>query len=126
MSARSQAQGRNQGPVVALTAPMPGSTYPAPVTITVAANGSVKVMEFYAGPTLIGSDTKESIRRDLEQRAGGHLFGDGRRARQPRHRDDVGGEGQLEWRNRVSRERDYRQRSDDSGPRAVHGISGSR
>jgi hypothetical protein len=49
-------------PTVSLTAPASGSAYTAPATITVSAsastgNGSITKVEFYAGTTLIGTDT---------------------------------------------------------------------
>jgi regulation of enolase protein 1 (concanavalin A-like superfamily) len=52
----------NQPPAVSLTAPANGATFTAPATLTVSANasdpdGAVTAVEFYAGTTLIGSDT---------------------------------------------------------------------
>ena len=52
----------NQPPTVALTAPANGATFTAPATIAVSAtagdtDGTVTTVEFYAGTTLIGSDT---------------------------------------------------------------------
>jgi regulation of enolase protein 1 (concanavalin A-like superfamily) len=52
----------NLAPVVALTAPAIGATYTAPATITVSASasdtdGTVSSVSFYAGATLIGTDT---------------------------------------------------------------------
>jgi regulation of enolase protein 1 (concanavalin A-like superfamily) len=52
----------NQAPTAALTAPANGATFTAPATITVSANssdsdGTVAKVDFFAGATLIGSDT---------------------------------------------------------------------
>jgi hypothetical protein len=52
----------NHAPTVVLTAPLTGASYPAPATVTVSAtatdiDGTVTIVEFYAGTTLIGSDT---------------------------------------------------------------------
>jgi len=52
----------NQPPLVSLTTPAAGATFAFPATITVTAtasdpDGSVAVVEFYAGATLIGSDS---------------------------------------------------------------------
>jgi regulation of enolase protein 1 (concanavalin A-like superfamily) len=52
----------NQVPTVSLTAPASGATYTAPATVTVSAtasdgDGTVTTVEFFAGATLIGSDT---------------------------------------------------------------------
>jgi RHS repeat-associated protein len=52
----------NAQPTVALTAPVDGSAYTAPATITITASASdaddaVTKVEFYSGTTLLGSDT---------------------------------------------------------------------
>jgi regulation of enolase protein 1 (concanavalin A-like superfamily) len=52
----------NQPPSVSLTAPAAGATFSAPATVTVAAtstdaDGSIASVSFFAGTTLIGSDT---------------------------------------------------------------------
>jgi regulation of enolase protein 1 (concanavalin A-like superfamily) len=52
----------NQAPTVSLSAPANGASFTAPATITVAAtagdaDGTVAAVEFYAGTTVIGSDT---------------------------------------------------------------------
>ena len=52
----------NTPPTVALTAPAAGTTYTAPATITMSAtasdaNGTVSQVQFYAGTTLVGTDT---------------------------------------------------------------------
>jgi regulation of enolase protein 1 (concanavalin A-like superfamily) len=52
----------NTPPTVSLTAPAAGSTYTAPASVTIAANaadanGTVARVDFYAGSTLVGSDT---------------------------------------------------------------------
>ena len=52
----------NTPPTVSLTAPAAGSAYAAPASVTITANasdanGSVARVDFYAGPTLVGSDT---------------------------------------------------------------------
>jgi hypothetical protein len=52
----------NQPPAVSLTSPAAGATYTAPATITLSASasdadGTVTAVEFYAGTTLLGSDT---------------------------------------------------------------------
>src|SRR6185503_20080307 len=52
----------NQAPTVSLTEPADGATFTAPATITVNAtasdtDGTVTAVDFYAGTTLIGSDT---------------------------------------------------------------------
>jgi regulation of enolase protein 1 (concanavalin A-like superfamily) len=52
----------NTPPTVSLTAPAAGSTYVAPASVTITANaadanGSVARVDFYVGPTLVGSDT---------------------------------------------------------------------
>jgi hypothetical protein len=52
----------NAPPTVALTAPTAGSTYVAPASVTLTANaadpnGSIARVDFYAGSTLVGSDT---------------------------------------------------------------------
>jgi hypothetical protein len=52
----------NTPPTVSLTAPAAGSTYTAPVNITLDAtaadaNGTVTKVDFYAGTTLLGTDT---------------------------------------------------------------------
>ncbi len=54
--------GANTGPTVSLTQPVTGGTYTAGANIPLAANaadpgGSVQRVEFYAGTTLIGTDT---------------------------------------------------------------------
>ena len=54
--------GANQPPAVSLTAPANGATYTAPATITVSASaadtdGSIARVEFFAGSTLLGTDT---------------------------------------------------------------------
>jgi hypothetical protein len=54
--------GPNSGPNVALTGPADNATYAVPATIPLAAtaadsDGSVSAVEFYAGTTLLGSDT---------------------------------------------------------------------
>jgi len=52
----------NQAPAVSLTAPANGATFTAPASITVTASasdadGTIAKVEFFAGTTLIGSDT---------------------------------------------------------------------
>src|SRR5204862_484060 len=52
----------NQAPTVSLTAPANGATFTAPATITVSAtaadaDGTVAKVDFFAGTTLIGTDT---------------------------------------------------------------------
>ncbi len=52
----------NTPPTVSLTAPAAGATYAAPASVTISANaadanGSVVRVDFYAGSTLVGSDT---------------------------------------------------------------------
>jgi hypothetical protein len=52
----------NQAPTVSLTAPANGATFTAPASITVSAtasdtDGTIARVDFFAGPTLIGSDT---------------------------------------------------------------------
>jgi regulation of enolase protein 1 (concanavalin A-like superfamily) len=52
----------NQAPTVSLTAPADGATFKAPATVVVSANasdsdGSVAGVDFYAGATLLGTDT---------------------------------------------------------------------
>jgi regulation of enolase protein 1 (concanavalin A-like superfamily) len=52
----------NQSPAVSLTAPANGATYTAPATMSVGAtasdtDGTIAAVEFYAGSTMIGSDT---------------------------------------------------------------------
>src|SRR5204862_1935832 len=52
----------NQAPTVSLTAPANGATFTAPATITGSANasdsdGTVAKVDFFAGSTLIGTDT---------------------------------------------------------------------
>jgi hypothetical protein len=52
----------NQPPAVSLSSPAAGATFAAPASITIAANasdadGSVQRVDFYAGTTLIGSDS---------------------------------------------------------------------
>jgi regulation of enolase protein 1 (concanavalin A-like superfamily) len=52
----------NQAPSVALTAPANGATFTAPATISVTAtasdsDGTISQVDFYAGSTLIGTDT---------------------------------------------------------------------
>ena len=52
----------NQTPTVSLTAPANGATFTAPATMTVSANasdsdGSIAKVDFFAGTTLIGTDT---------------------------------------------------------------------
>ena len=52
----------NQPPTVSLTAPASGASYVAPATVTLTAtasdvNGTVSSVSFYAGATLIGTDT---------------------------------------------------------------------
>jgi regulation of enolase protein 1 (concanavalin A-like superfamily) len=54
--------GVNKPPTVSLTAPSSGATFVAPATITVSAtaadtDGTVSTVDFYAGSTLIGSDS---------------------------------------------------------------------
>ncbi|MGH9346718.1 MAG: Ig-like domain-containing protein [Vicinamibacterales bacterium] len=54
--------GSNRPPTVSLSAPASGATYLAPASVTIAANaadadGSVARVDFYAGSTLVGSDT---------------------------------------------------------------------
>jgi regulation of enolase protein 1 (concanavalin A-like superfamily) len=54
--------GTNTPPTVSLTAPASGATYTAPASITISANasdanGSVARVEFYAGSSLVGTDT---------------------------------------------------------------------
>ena len=54
--------GANQAPTVSLTAPANGATFTAPATITVSANasdsdGTIAKVDFFAGTTLIGTDT---------------------------------------------------------------------
>jgi hypothetical protein len=54
--------GGNQPPTVSLTAPEDGASYTAPATLTITADaadpdGTVARVDFYAGSTLIGSDT---------------------------------------------------------------------
>src|SRR5204862_4240112 len=54
----------NQPPNVSLSSPSNGSSYQAPASVTLSANandsdGSVVVVEFYAGQTLVGQDTKK-------------------------------------------------------------------
>jgi regulation of enolase protein 1 (concanavalin A-like superfamily) len=56
------APGSNQPPTAALTAPANGATYNAPATIAMTAtasdpDGSIARVDFYAGSTLLGSDT---------------------------------------------------------------------
>jgi uncharacterized protein (DUF2141 family) len=52
----------NKPPTVSITAPAAGTSYTAPASMTVSANaadtdGSIAKVEFYAGSTLIGTDT---------------------------------------------------------------------
>jgi len=52
----------NQAPTVSLSAPANGATFTAPATITVSAtasdpDGTVTKVDFFAGTTLIGTDT---------------------------------------------------------------------
>src|SRR5204862_118966 len=52
----------NQPPAVSLTAPANGTTFTAPATITVSAtasdtDGTISKVDFFAGTTLIGTDT---------------------------------------------------------------------
>jgi hypothetical protein len=52
----------NQPPLISLTAPAAGSVFTAPATVTLTAtasdvDGSVAVVEFYAGTVQLGSDT---------------------------------------------------------------------
>jgi hypothetical protein len=52
----------NQPPTVSLTAPTNGATFTAPANVTISANaadadGTVTRVDFYAGSTLVGSDT---------------------------------------------------------------------
>jgi hypothetical protein len=52
----------NTPPTVSLTAPATGSTYVAPASVTIAANaadanGTIARVDFFAGSTLIGTDT---------------------------------------------------------------------
>ena len=52
----------NQPPAVSLTSPASGATYTAPATISIAASatdsdGTVAKVDFYAGTTLLGTDT---------------------------------------------------------------------
>src|ERR1051326_5524287 len=52
----------NQPPTAALTAPANGATFTAPATVTVSANasdtdGTIAKVDFFAGSTLIGTDT---------------------------------------------------------------------
>jgi hypothetical protein len=59
---RLTAASTNAPPTVAITSPASGSSFAAPATINIAAsaadaNGSVTRVDFYAGSTLIGSDT---------------------------------------------------------------------
>jgi hypothetical protein len=54
--------GTNQPPAVSLTAPANGATFTAPATVTVSAtasdsDGTIAAVDFFAGTTLIGSDT---------------------------------------------------------------------
>jgi len=54
--------GANQAPTVALTAPANGATFTAPATVTVSAtagdtDGTIAKVDFFAGTTLIGTDT---------------------------------------------------------------------
>jgi regulation of enolase protein 1 (concanavalin A-like superfamily) len=55
----------NQAPQVSLTSPASGATFAAPASITLTAtasdpDGAVAVVEFWAGPILLGSDTTNS------------------------------------------------------------------
>lgn len=52
----------NTPPTVSLTAPVAGSTYLAPASVTISANaadanGTIARVDFYAGSTLVGTDT---------------------------------------------------------------------
>lgn len=52
----------NTGPTVSVTSPAQGSTFTAPATIDIAAtaadsDGTIKQVDFYAGSTLLGTDT---------------------------------------------------------------------
>jgi regulation of enolase protein 1 (concanavalin A-like superfamily) len=54
--------GSNSPPSISLTAPAAGSTYVAPASVAISANaadanGSIARVDFYAGSTLVGSDT---------------------------------------------------------------------
>jgi regulation of enolase protein 1 (concanavalin A-like superfamily) len=62
LSIQAVAPQPNQSPTAVLTAPQSGTQYTAPATITVAADatdpdGTVSRVDFYAGSTLIGSDS---------------------------------------------------------------------
>ena len=79
-----------------LTSPTSGATYTAPASIALAAtasdsDGTVARVDFYAGSTLLGSDTAAPFQCRLEQRCGRQLHADGTRHRRRRCGHDVGG-----------------------------------
>ncbi len=73
----------NPPPVVTLTGPANGAVYTAPAMIPITAdasdtNGTVTVVEFYNGATMIGSDNDVALLDVVEQRPGRDLRLDGR------------------------------------------------
>ena len=75
----------NPPPEVTLTGPANGAVYTAPATIPITAdasdaNGTVTVVEFYNGTTMIGSDSDGALLDVVEQRRSRDLRLDGRGA----------------------------------------------
>ena len=93
----------NAPPSVALTAPSTGATFDAPGTINLTAtagdtDGTIAKVDFFAGTTLIGTDTTSPYAVTWNNVADGHLQPHGASDRQ-RQRDDDVGRGQRDGRH---------------------------
>ena len=85
----------NVAPTVSLTTPVGGATFTAPATIAIAAtatdsDGTVAKVDFYAGATLVGTDTTSPFAYTWTGVGGRQLCHQGRRDRQHGRHDDVG------------------------------------
>ena len=85
----------NKPPVVSLTSPANGASFNAPASVTLSAtasdsDGTIARVDFFAGGTMVGSDTSSPYSAPWSNVAGRELRGDSRCARQLRRDHGLG------------------------------------